>query len=341
MARCAAMTYDPFRRGEHPVGVRSVELAGIADGRLATEVWYPATAEHAGDDLDPSRRDRYLIGDGIPEGWQAARRDAEPAPGTFPLAVFSHGFAGHRRQSTFLCTHLASHGWVVAAADHPDTFMAVAARGWRTDTDTWRHSMDRRPAEVRLLIAAAGDGRLGVTTDPTRVGVTGHSFGGWTALRVVSQEPRVAGVVALAPAIVAPELRAALDLRWPHPVPVLIVAAERDSVVPRVGIEAASRDLPAPATLVVLAATDHMHFCDTARQIHELYRTLPVTPVPLTSPLPPFAELIPARLGHDATAGLTLAHLEAAVLDREPARAFCAADVTIALGARGIVARRA
>jgi len=27
-------------------------------------------------------------------------------------------FGGHRRQSTFFCTHLASHGYVVAAADH-------------------------------------------------------------------------------------------------------------------------------------------------------------------------------------------------------------------------------
>ena len=46
-------------------------------------------------------------------------RDATPAPGgPFPGVVFSHGMAGHRRQSTFLCTHLASHGFVVASPDH-------------------------------------------------------------------------------------------------------------------------------------------------------------------------------------------------------------------------------
>jgi hypothetical protein len=31
--------------------------------------------------------------------------------------VFSHGYGAHRRQSTFFCTHLLSHGYVVAM-DH-------------------------------------------------------------------------------------------------------------------------------------------------------------------------------------------------------------------------------
>ena len=32
--------------------------------------------------------------------------------------MVSHGFGGHRRQSTHFCTHLDSHGYVVAAPDH-------------------------------------------------------------------------------------------------------------------------------------------------------------------------------------------------------------------------------
>ena len=41
-----------------------------------------------------------------------------PLPGPHPLIVFSHGNSGFRRQSTFLTTHLASRGFVVAAPDH-------------------------------------------------------------------------------------------------------------------------------------------------------------------------------------------------------------------------------
>ena len=43
---------------------------------------------------------------------------AEPPPDGWPIALFSHTSAGHRRQSSFLCRHLASHGYVVAAVDH-------------------------------------------------------------------------------------------------------------------------------------------------------------------------------------------------------------------------------
>ncbi|GAC1658462.1 MAG: hypothetical protein NVS9B15_20210 [Acidobacteriaceae bacterium] len=48
--------------------------------------------------------------------------------GPFPLIVFSHSTGGGRRQSTFLCEHLASHGYVVAALDHSETFAPELAR---------------------------------------------------------------------------------------------------------------------------------------------------------------------------------------------------------------------
>src|SRR5688500_6945157 len=108
----------------------------VRDRGLTAEVWYPAAAEHAGADLDPARRDRYLLAPGYPEVWQAAIRDAAPVGGTFPFVVFSHGFAGHRRQSTFFCTHLASHGYAVASVDHAgNTFMDLAMQMGRAGAD--------------------------------------------------------------------------------------------------------------------------------------------------------------------------------------------------------------
>lgn len=94
--------------------------------------------------------------------------------------------------------------------------------------------MADRPLDVRLVIDAA-DGRPGLPVDTHRVGLSGHSFGGWTALHGVADEPRVAAVVALAPAAGLPHLRAVLDLGWTRPVPTMIVAADGDSVLPLAG----------------------------------------------------------------------------------------------------------
>ncbi|HJV56714.1 MAG TPA: hypothetical protein VJ971_12125, partial [Methylomirabilota bacterium] len=60
-------------------------------------------------------------------------------PGTYPLIVYSHPSGSHRRAATFLCTHLSSHGYVVAALDH------------REDETPERKIADRVP-DVRFLL---------------------------------------------------------------------------------------------------------------------------------------------------------------------------------------------
>ena len=143
------MSYDPFARGEHPVGVRSVDLKDPARDRLLPlELWYPAAAEHRGQDLSNETRDHYKWMAAAPEATQdavrdAAPRDSVPQNGRFPLVVFSHGWGGHRRQTTHFCTHLASHGYVVASPDHTgntmvdtmELFMKVQAGGSLPDAD--------------------------------------------------------------------------------------------------------------------------------------------------------------------------------------------------------------
>ncbi len=322
-----------FDRGEHPVGVRTVELRDAARDRpLTVEVWYPADAALAGADLDPARRDRYLLLPGFPESHQHAVRDAAPAPGQRPLVVFSHGLAGHRRQSTFYCTHLASHGYAVVAPDHlGNTFRDLMGSAVPTDAARWAGWMSARPADVRYLIDRVAD--LGLDVDTTRVGVTGHSFGGWTAIAAVAAEPRIAAVVALAPAISNAAMRAALDLAWRRPVPTLVIAAERDSILPLREVEVTYDLLAAPKQLVTLLDIDHQHFCDAAKQIHELFRALPTPFVPLATPIPPWSELAPARNGHDAACGLGLAHLDHVLRDTPPLTAAAA------LAARDIAAR--
>ena len=93
--------YDPFARRRFPVGERTIQAPDLARGRLfPCEIWYPA---HTGEAERPAGPD--------------AGCDAAARPGAYPLIVFSHYSGGHRRSVTFLCTHLASHGYVVAAVE--------------------------------------------------------------------------------------------------------------------------------------------------------------------------------------------------------------------------------
>jgi predicted dienelactone hydrolase len=41
-------------------------------------------------------------------------------PGAWPLVLYSHHSRGNRRAATYLATHLASHGYLVAALDHSE-----------------------------------------------------------------------------------------------------------------------------------------------------------------------------------------------------------------------------
>lgn len=147
--------YDPFVRGSFPVGVQTVyAIDTTRDGRpLTCEIWYPATQRYAGQDLGASLRDTFTVLPGLPAVWQAAVRDALPHPGTYPFIAFSHRSWGHRRQSTFLCTRLASHGYVVATVDYTgNTTMDLvqASRMAASGGDT----PERRAARLQAWVAA-------------------------------------------------------------------------------------------------------------------------------------------------------------------------------------------
>ncbi len=121
--------YDPFIRGRFPVGVHTIQALDTVRGRLfPCEIWYPAVERYAGQDLAPGTQDIFTLpASGAPRS-QMAVRDAAFHPGTYPLILFSHHSGGHRRAATFLCTHLSSHGYVVAALDHSEIVAGELAR---------------------------------------------------------------------------------------------------------------------------------------------------------------------------------------------------------------------
>src|SRR5262249_38259423 len=56
-----------------------------------------------------------------------------------------------------------------------------------------------RVPDARFLIDCVLGDSGGLSLDAARIGIVGHSFGGWTALAIPDDEPRIRAVVALAP----------------------------------------------------------------------------------------------------------------------------------------------
>jgi predicted dienelactone hydrolase len=351
------MSYDPFARGPHPVGVRTVELDDSArDRRVPLEIWYPADPHHAGQDLDDATRDRFQVISLMPEVLQHAVRDAAPAEGgaAFPGVVFSHGFAGHRRQSSFFCTHLASHGYVVVSPDHvgntvtdvmallPQLTAAGADPEAAPDAaDLLGPATAYRPADASLAL----DWLCEFGADADRIGIAGHSFGGWTSLAAAAADARIRAVLPLAPAGGAPTaegdpLPGLLDLDWGRDAPTCYLVAERDSLLPLAGMHGLYERTKASKRLAVLRNADHQHFADDAERTHEFVRMLTGMAPPALRDyiptLPPFAELCPADHGYHFTRALGLAHFDAHLRGSSEAGAFLEGGAGDALAARGI-----
>jgi dienelactone hydrolase len=298
-------------RGPHRVGVRTVQVHRADGTALPVEVWYPAAGEPGGE------HDEYDLIPGIASGSQAAERDAAPLSATGPLLVFSHGMAGHRRQSTFLCTHLASHGMVVAAPDHVgNTLPEMLPLFLPLDEAGLEAAMIRsagdRPEDLRLVV----DRLLAdppVPIDERRVGLCGHSFGGWTVLQATASDDRITSVVGLAAGggrDGGEDVAAAfLDLTWGRPVATLLIAADGDSVLPLAGMRDLAERIAgagSPCELIVLARTDHYHFCDGAEAQHELVRGLQNG---AERGMRPFSELMPPEDSEREIRGRVAAHL--------------------------------
>lgn len=327
--------YDPFIRGRFPVGVRTIQaLETVRNRQFPCEIWYPAAAQYTGQDVALATQDV---------------RDAAAQPGTYPLAVFSHSSGGRRRQSTFLCTHLSSHGYVVAALDHSET---VAAELARADGETAGQKTARveawianRVPDIRFLLDHLLDGAAWdseAKLDPARIGILGHSFGGWTALAAPAVERRIHAVVALAPGGSSrPKpgiIPAKLTFAWGRDVPALYLAAENDISVPLDGMYELFERTPAAKRMVILRRADHLHFMDDVEQLHEAVRAMPFSGELAWIPkeMRPIAELCSGEQAHLFARGLTLCHLDATLRRQEEAREFWAGDLEAELAARGV-----
>jgi dienelactone hydrolase len=344
--------YDPFVRGRFPVGVRAIRAFDAARDRLfPCEVWYPAAAQHASQDIAPSTQDFYTAAPGETKRSQTAVRDAASQSGTYPLIIYSHPSGGNRRSATFLCTHLSSHGYLVAALDHSEAVATELARKI-DETDEQRAARQEawianRVPDIRFLLdhllsGAAWDAEVKV--DANRIGIVGHSFGGWTALAAIEVERRLRAVVALAPGGSSQPkpgmLKVKLDFAWDRDVPTLYLVAENDTSLPLDGMYELFDRTPATKRMVVLRRADHMHFMDNVEELHESVRAMqfPGELAWLPKEMRPMSELCSGAEAHLFVRGLTLCQMDAILKRCEEAQKFLADDLEAELALRGVEA---
>ncbi|MFJ5924318.1 alpha/beta hydrolase family protein [Kitasatospora sp. NPDC092948] len=160
----------------------------------------------------------FLLG-GAAQARTHAHADAPVADGDerFPVVLFSPGSGGSRSQNTAWAEELATHGYVVAALDHPYDSAAVVLDDGRVIRTATTSTGDRdaderlaadwtavRAADLRFVLTRLDDLDRGTTPDPLtgrldthRTAATGHSMGGAAALQAARQDPRIGAVIDL------------------------------------------------------------------------------------------------------------------------------------------------
>lgn len=158
--------------------------------------------------LDPARVDLSAL-----TTHAAADAPAEVRRGPFPVVLYSPGGNLPRALGTALVEDLASRGYVVVTLDHTHEAGAVefpdgriAPRRASGGDDPLRRMLEGRVADTRFVLgqlARIGQGRspdapgkplpagLRRALDLDRLGMFGHSAGGFAALESMGRDPRI------------------------------------------------------------------------------------------------------------------------------------------------------
>ena len=207
-------------------GSRKLEINDESNGlAFSAHVLYPTETPS-----EPTQIGRFIFN---------VATDAPIAQGSFPLVIVSHGGGGSHVGYRTITQHLARSGYIVAALKHPgDNFEDQSL------SDTLEN-LENRPRHVGLTIdAVAADSEFAGVVQSDNVAVIGHSMGGYTALALaggipwaregqqvaVTPDPRVRALVLFAPAGAFYQAEGALNS---VSVPILMYAAEHDTITPR------------------------------------------------------------------------------------------------------------
>ncbi len=280
---------DPRKPGPFPVGVTTMELVDPnrddaytkSKRTLLTEIWYPATDDTKNlpknsftdffmrgqnDEMNKMLEKFFKVGlsELNKKFKNKAVRDARMRDGKFPLIVFSHGNGGIRAQNSFWCDHMASHGYVVMSADHTGNCAASVVNGkvYPYNVGRMMVSAADRPKDVSFMLDqmtkmnGGTDSRFAGRIDLEKIGVAGHSFGGFTSAAIIESDPRVKAIIPMTPV---------WQTRTNFTTPVLIFLGTEDKTIGLLGNAAIRKryeESQGPHYLVELPDGGHFTFTD-------------------------------------------------------------------------------
>ncbi|MEZ4228975.1 MAG: hypothetical protein R3B89_07420 [Polyangiaceae bacterium] len=289
---------DPLQRGAFEVGVTTWTLS---DGSrrdeagnprsLKVEIWYPATEAAAA-----LPRDEYDLLEEAPPDIAAtlgdvsttsiaqdAARDADLldtfAP--YPLVVFSHGNGGLRFQNFSICSHLASHGFVVVAPDHTGDTTWEAIDGGLGVAEVLE-AFPERAADLPFVAEALVEtkGPLEGAAQADNWAMMGHSFGASMSLALTEEhngiEPdaRFRAAVPMTPASsILPLFGYGVEKSR---VPTLIFGAQRDGTLDFEAEQVAAYDgIPTDKVFAAVKEAGHFSYTDLCRpELQDLAQAL-------------------------------------------------------------------
>jgi predicted dienelactone hydrolase len=268
---------DPAAPGPYGVGFRTIQIVDTARNRpLDVTVWYPTAPGTTG------MLARYAL---LPTTYIDSKVAIADAPiladDKLPMLIYSHGSGGLNFISSFITEHLASEGFIVIAANHTgntaiDNFVNAMVSQDQNDMN--------RPADITAeidgMLARNGDANdpFHNKVDADRIGLFGHSYGGYTALATIGghttplgstvPDKRIRATIGLAPyttRLTQAEL-SAVD------VPTMMLVGTKDITTPAAtNAEVAYESISGrPSVLVEMTDAAHQSFTDVCAYLDEI-----------------------------------------------------------------------
>jgi predicted dienelactone hydrolase len=177
-------------------GTRAAEMAAPAAAQAYTADPGPyavATVEYTW--TDPARNRQVPVKIYYPQA--PGGPNGAIATGPFPVIVFSHGLGGTRENYAYLGEHWASYGYVSVHPQHIGSDDSVWKSGGNPLQAMTRSLMDfqnaqNRPADISFTVDELtrlnqADPFWQGHLDMNRLGMAGHSFGGWTTMAIAGE----------------------------------------------------------------------------------------------------------------------------------------------------------
>ena len=119
--------------------------------------------------------------------------ETSPQRGPFPVIIWSHGLGGSRDGAGFISRFVASHGYIVVHIQHPGTDSTLwegkPGHPWDVIRATHipRSATLQRLKDVPFVLGQLAKLEIAPLMDLTKIGMSGHSFGGMTTQVMAGQ----------------------------------------------------------------------------------------------------------------------------------------------------------